>query len=487
MSEVQVLNIHKPSFARRWIEDFLFERHSIAARMLLLAIAIFFFVYGPLPVLWLVEFLPVSQLGSSGASVFAHHVLQGTAALLAALIGYLAFRPCPYRIIANSRGIRMVWQSLFFPLEGPTLGWDEIETVGIERPKASADSRTSLLCLQSKQNSKASIKIPLANLESDETREELSTLIKTHCKLTAIEPGALDAIKPSRNLSFTDIWLDALSAPPGRERLTPLLENSKLKNRFEIKKRLGGGGQATAYLAFDCEKSELLVLKETILPVYADLHARKQALEAFHAEALALESVKHPQIVKYIDSFVEDHRAYLVLEFIEGKTLRKLIKEQGPVPEREAIQMALQMCELLETLHGLEPPLIHRDFTPDNLMVNSSGKLVLIDFAVAINSDEENGESAGKLAYMAPEQFNGSTNELTDLYSLAGTIHYVLTAEDPIALKASNPSSINSDISQELNDLIAQASAQDYKDRFTSVSKLKDQLLRAFKSSSSAG
>jgi serine/threonine-protein kinase len=239
-----------------------------------------------------------------------------------------------------------------------------------------------------------------------------------------------------------------------------------LNERYTIARRLGGGGQATAYLARDLQNNSCdVVLKETILPVYADLHTRKQALEKFHEEAFALEKVKHPQIVKYLDSFVEDHRAYLVLHFIDGTTLRKTIEEHGPLAEDKALDYSKQMCEILRALHGLNPPLVHRDFTPDNMMVNKEGKLVLIDFAVAVQSQDSSSESAGKIAYMAPEQFKGSSSPQTDIYSFGCTMHYILTGEDPVPLTESHPGG-------KLGAVVAKATSQSANERYGSIREL---------------
>ena len=110
---------------------------------------------------------------------------------------------------------------------------------------------------------------------------------------------------------------------------------------------------------------------------------RKQALERFENEARILEELSHPQIVKLIDFFLEDHRAYLVLEHIDGMSLRQLVAKNGPMPLADIISLSMQMCDVLEYLHSLSPAVVHRDFTPDNLILDSSGRLVLIDFNVA--------------------------------------------------------------------------------------------------------
>lgn len=467
-----ILSIDKPSFVRRWLSDFLLERHSGAARTILLVISLAFFLFGPMLVLWLASFLPVSELGSSGASLFLHHLLQALAAALAGSLLILCLRPNPGCLELTDAGIRMKWRLWLFPFKSFFMPWKEIGTICIERPSGKTDMRMFRLCLYSSQDTHQSIKIPLGNLRNDDDKEKLALAVQTKATKAIIEPGTLESIRPARNLSFTDIWLDALAAAPGRERLTPLLQETTLNNRFKITRRLGGGGQATAYLAFDQDQSSQVVLKETILPVYADLHTRKQSLEKFHQEAIALESVKHPQIVRYLDSFVEDHRAYLVLQYIEGTTLRRYINGRGPASQPDAIRMGLQMCEILSALHDLSTPLIHRDFTPDNLMINEEGKLVLIDFAVAVASQESSEEAAGKVAYMAPEQFKGSSTAQSDIYSCGCSLHYVLTGIDPVALSKCHPQKLNPSVGAGLDAIIARSTSQTREERYQNIHEL---------------
>ena len=476
MKERQVLSIDKPSFARRWLSDFLLDRHALAARLLLLILSFAFFLWGPVLILWLASYLPVAELGSSGASLYSHHLLQFLAAMLGGAIFLLSLRPALVSIEMTPENIRLIWRLWFFSFSGVSLPWESIGTICIERPRGKTNMETYKLCLYSCQDKNKSIKIPLANLANEDNREKLAGALQDRARQATIEPGALEAIKPAGNLSFTDIWLSALAAAPGRERLTPLPDGTTLKDRFTIKKRLGGGGQATAYLAGDMQQLCPVVLKETILPVYADLHTRKQALEKFHAEALALASVKSPQIVKYLDSFVEDQRAYLVLQYIEGRTLRQEIQSKGALTGAEAVKAGRQMCAILSTLHSLNPPLIHRDFTPDNIMINADGKLVLIDFAVAVSTQESCQDAAGKVAYMAPEQFKGSSTVQNDIYSCGASLHYILTGKDPVALSECRPGSVNASIDSRLDEIVARATNQLTEARYKNIQELESAL-----------
>ncbi len=474
--QTQFIDIYKPPFLQRCFSEFLLQRQSGIARGILLASSIGFALFGPDLVYYMATLLPTEELGSSGASIVSFRIFQTVAALSLLGISYLALKPAPVSLRVDEQGIVINWQFALLTLRGIFIPWNKLGTICIERQAGKTDLRTFKLCLYSKENKKQNIKIPLGNLSNEESRKQLVEALKKGTVEANIEPGALEAIAPKSNLSFTDLWLDALSAAPGRNRLTPMAEGSVLKDRFRILKRLGGGGQATAYLALDTQTEEKIVLKETILPVYADLHTRKQALEKFHAEALALDKVKHKQIVQYLDSFVEDHRAYLVLQYLEGKSLRNLIAEQGPLSTKDALSFSIQMCEILNELHKLEPPLIHRDFTPDNLIVSPKNELVLIDFAVAVSTNDSTDEAAGKIAYMAPEQFKGISTVQSDIYSCAATMFYVMTGKDPLALSQSHPKQHMPELDETLNSIIAKATAQNTESRTSSISELHDSL-----------
>ncbi len=471
---MQNIDIYTPSFLSRWMSDFLLERHTIAARVLLLLLSIVFFVYGPNLVFLFALMLPSSALGSSGASIAAHQTLQLCALLLFSSFALWALRPKLAWLAISTEQIGLKWKVGPITYNGLSLPWNKIGSICIERQKEKTDTRNYSLCLYSKENSKQSLKIPLANLTNEDSRKMLVEALQTQASAAVVEPGAFEAIAPARSLSFTDIWLESLSAAPGRERLVPLSEGTTLKDRFHILKRLGGGGQATAYLATDSKSpSEPIVLKETILPVYADLHTRKQALEKFHEEAVALDKVKHPQIVSYLDSFVEDHRAYLVLQFVEGRTLRQLIEDRGKLSQTETLNFAMQMCDILISLHSLTPSLIHRDFCPDNMIVNSQNNLVLIDFAVAVNTQESSSESAGKIAYMAPEQFKGMSTVQSDIYACGASVFYMLTGKDPVALSESHPRLSDDSIDIKLDEIVARATSQTSENRFASIVETK--------------
>jgi len=235
--------------------------------------------------------------------------------------------------------------------------------------------------------------------------------------------------------------------------------------------------QGTAYRVQDSDTEEDVVLKEFILPVYVDVAVRRQALERFENEARILKQLDHPQIVSLTDFFIEDHRSYLVLEHINGKSLKQLIMENGPMSEEQVKGLALQMCTILDYLHGLAPPVVHRDFTPDNLILREDGTLKLVDFNVAQQTEATaTGTVVGKHAYLPPEQFRGTPVPASDLYSMGATLHFLLTGQDPEPISISHPQKVNASVSGAMDFLVAKATAMSLDDRYASAEEIRNDI-----------
>lgn len=469
LEEAVVIPYGRRTVFTRWRDRYWTPSYVAAVSWLAVVILIGFLILGPQFILSLASFLPLDQLGNSGASIRAHATIVAVAIVLAIvpllmLINKLRL-PCGLQI--DKRGITKHW---FGGIAGTTLPWGEVEVVKALLPAGQKDFSACQLHLGS-ESKPARMVLQFDSIPDDDQREVVLNAIERFAPAAIVEPQAAEMLRPKKALSFTEVWLDALTAPPGRNRLIALAGGLILDNRFRIERRLGAGGQGTAYLAEDMQNKRSVVLKETILPVYADLASRKKALADFHKEAFALESVKHPGIVQYLGSFVADHRGYLMLEFVKGVTLRELVETDGPLSPSRTIALGLQMCDILAALHAV--PLVHRDFTPDNMIVREGDKLVLIDFAVAVSTDEDCDEVAGKVAYMSPEQFKGKSGVQTDIYSLGGTLYYALTGLHPDPLTECWPILHRPEISAELNELVIRATKYDTAARFADVAPLK--------------
>ncbi|MBX9666298.1 MAG: serine/threonine protein kinase [Candidatus Obscuribacterales bacterium] len=266
--------------------------------------------------------------------------------------------------------------------------------------------------------------------------------------------------------SFTELWEQEMQDHFSATNFVPLKKGKLLKaGRLRVLMQIAAGGLSAIYLAETPEK-ELRVLKEATLPLTLAESTREKAKELFLREATILQRLSHPKIARVLDYFVEDNRDYLVLEFVPGHTVRQLVRQNGPFNESDVLTYSMKIADILEYLHCQNPPVIHRDITPDNIVLREDDEIVIIDFGAANEFlGTATGTLVGKQAYISPEQFRGRAQTQSDIYSLGGTLHYMLTGKDPEALAESHPRSLNSDISPDVDELVARATAQELQER----------------------
>lgn len=333
-----------------------------------------------------------------------------------------------------------------------------------------AFKRKSLLngILSGRLNFSFMIPLDLFTLESDKDR--LISSILHYAKPDALSDTIKNAVQDHSGIGFTQLWLDDLHSFK-RKRLHTLTGGTELcGGRYRIDEPLSAGGQAQIYHCYDKEESREVALKEFVLPVDAGHEVRDRSFANVKNEALMLASLDHPGVVRLYDQFVEDHRAYLVLEYVDGKNLRRLVKEKGVLPIESVKDFSLQIARILEYLHGLESPVVHRDLSPDNLICTEAGEIKLIDFNVAkLMESDVTRTVVGKHAYMAPEQFRGYPCQASDLYSLGCTIAYLTTGEDPTPLSRTE---LAEEGSVELKELVFDLTALKVEERLGSAREL---------------
>ncbi len=423
----------------------------------------------------------------------------------------------PSNIQIGKDGIRLHWVSFLGLLSTPWISWNSISLVSVTdfsrhyyKSKAiefninRAGLPLSLLLLlpllkpyfsfsaiNLSQPLKLSFDINAITHEAD-----LPILLRTTKNMLPVENLADEvlALEEAKGQTFTKLWLDSLQGEAGdrlRLALTPLEQgDSVLAGQYEIVSRLAAGGQAVTYLAqtkpvqedlqeqsaddLSRARSEKVVLKEFVLPVRGGMEIRKRALENVEHEAKLLQKLNNERIVKLIDCFVDSQRAYLVLEYIDGLSLRKLVQDGGAVSENEAVRLGIEMCRVLEYLHTLEPAIIHRDFTPENLLLRSTGSLALIDFNVAEQLEsKETKTMVGKHCYVSPEQFRGKATIQSDIYACGCSLYWLLTGQDPEPISMSQPKTERPELSDEINTIVACATAVDVSKRFASAALMR--------------
>ncbi len=287
--------------------------------------------------------------------------------------------------------------------------------------------------------------------------------------------------------SYTQMWEDELSRRFAPTTFVPLEPGQKLQSgRIEIVRQLAFGGLSAIYLA-QVNKTDLVVLKEAVVHAKADPETRKQAEQHLDREAKILSTLVHSNIARVLDHFVEDERHYLILEYVSGQDLRQFVKQNPDQEVGKIMDWAIEAATILAFLHGNSPPIVHRDLTPDNLVVRNDGALVLIDFGAANQFvGSATGTVVGKQAYIAPEQLRGKTVPESDLYSLGGTIYYLLTGRDPMPLSVSHPKTLRHDTPEALDELVAKLSAFEPQDRIQTAAEAVVQLI-AIKEALAAG
>jgi len=215
----------------------------------------------------------------------------------------------------------------------------------------------------------------------------------------------------------------------------PLSEGHLLDNRYRVSKVLGVGGMGRVYLSNDTRLANRPVaVKEMIL---GDGIAEKKAIEDFTREATVLARLSHPGIPTLIDHFAENSRHYMVMEYVAGGDLEKIIQQSGgKLGEDRTLRWARQILSVLEFLHSQNPPIVYRDLKPGNIMIDKEGRAMLIDFGIArFLPKGGRATQIGSPGYAPPEQYVGNVEPRSDLYSLAATMHHLLTGRDP-ALEA---------------------------------------------------
>ncbi|CAN5306377.1 hypothetical protein BH11CYA1_BH11CYA1_38670 [soil metagenome] len=390
-------------------------------------------------------------------------------------------------VCIQKSGLEFTNVSKFELLDRPARDWSDVHSVQLTYPssmgrnfypKFCGQKTTFLQTLKGMQfgpnvtfdfKSGGSATVELPALTRDQAEEFFSAVEKFG------DPSkfATDFVKMQRAIvlerldakSFTQLWSESISPRYSSTSYVPLPTNHRLQDgRYEILMELAAGGMSAVYLAkADGVK---VILKESVLPADISEVQKLKARELFEREAKLLLKLRHPQVAKVLDRFVEVGRDYLVLEYVPGLTLGQLAKVHGRQKEKKVLLWARQLTDILSYLHGQDPPVLHRDLTPDNIIIRADDSIFLIDFGAANEFvGQATGTMIGKQCYIAPEQLRGKATQMSDFYALGGTLYYLLTGEDPEPLASAHPKDKNDCVSQNLNDLVSKLTAFDSHER----------------------
>lgn len=268
------------------------------------------------------------------------------------------------------------------------------------------------------------------------------------------------------------------------------MEGQILGNRYKLLERIGGGGMAVVYKA-KCLLLNRFVAVKILRSEFTD---DEEFVKRFRVEAQAAASLNHANIVSIYDVGRQDDIQYIVMEYIDGITLKEYISQKGALPWKEAVGIAIQICSALE--HAHRNFIVHRDIKPHNIMITKDGIAKVTDFGIARAVTSATitmvGSTIGSVHYFSPEQARGGfIDEKSDLYSLGITIYEMVTGtvpfdgESPVAIalkhiqeKPEKPIDINPKIPKGLNDLIIKAMKKDQNLRYQTASEMLADLQR---------
>ena len=260
-----------------------------------------------------------------------------------------------------------------------------------------------------------------------------------------------------------------------------IIRGQKINDRYQIIRTIGEGGMANVYLAHD-----LILDRDVAVKILrGDLADDEKFVRRFQREAIAASSLSHPNIVEMYDVGEDDGKYYIVMEYIEGKTLKNLIKKRGGLTLPEVIDIMTQLTSAIACAH--DSNIIHRDIKPQNVLIKEDGLVKITDFgiAMALNSNEltQTNSVMGSVHYLPPEQANGKGATIkSDIYSLGIVMFELLTGQLPFKgdnaveiaikqMKTQIPSvcNINSLIPQSVENIILKACAKNPKNRYNNV------------------
>lgn len=266
-----------------------------------------------------------------------------------------------------------------------------------------------------------------------------------------------------------------------------------IANRYEIISKTGVGGMATVYIA----KDKVLNRDVAVKVLKDEFTTDDEFVKRFNSEALAAASLTHPNIVSIYDVGNEDGIYYIVMELVRGKTLKQIITEEGALPWKWSVNIAIQIASALEMAH--KNNIVHRDIKPHNIIITEDGIAKVTDFGIAKAVSNSTitafGTTIGSVHYFSPEQAKGGyTDAKSDIYSLGVVMYEMLTGKVPfdadtsvsVALKhmqeePKEPSEINENIPRAVNDIILKAMEKEPMARYQTATAMIRDLSKALK------
>lgn len=250
-----------------------------------------------------------------------------------------------------------------------------------------------------------------------------------------------------------------------------------LEGKYKIIDQIGKGGMSTVYLAMDTRLNKQWAVKEISRTGFGKNN--EEIVNEVPPDAEMMKKLDHPAIPTIVDIIdrKENNFIYVVMDYVEGESLDKVIDEYGAQSQELVIEWAKQICDAFSYIHSQKPPIIYRDMKPANIMLKPDGNIKIIDFGIAREYKEQNSADTtalGTRGYASPEHFGGRTDARSDIFTLGMTMHHLLTGVDPRSpeyeyapIRQWNP-----ELSDGLERIIDKCVSPDRKDRYQNCNEL---------------
>jgi len=276
-----------------------------------------------------------------------------------------------------------------------------------------------------------------------------------------------------------------------RPKVKQLASGTVLNGRYEIVRRIGGGGMGAVYLAKDRNLGDAPRAVKEMVESHLDPAQHEKAIGDFKRESLLLTSLEHPCIPTIYDYFYDETlgRFYLVMKYISGGDLASRMRAAvgNRIDEKTVTDWGMQVADVLDYLHSRPKPIIYRDLKPANLMIDgNTGRVMLIDFGIArwVSQQEKGVTAVGTMGYAPPELFSGRVQPASDVYSLGATMFHLLTGADPQDnpllifdfSKNPRPRQIAPAISSEMEMILMRSVEYKPEDRYRTAGEMRNEL-----------
>ncbi|CAN5223470.1 hypothetical protein BH10CYA1_BH10CYA1_07370 [soil metagenome] len=442
------------------------------------------------------------------ASVVIHR--RKNALFLKGDINALANVMEPDHIAISPQGINLQWSAKFFSYMGLVLPWKRIALAYVEEHvDAETNQSYEILCIR--DNLGKALRLDCREFASG----VLIKALQKRAPWAVKAPPMVLALQPVQQFRWNYLlrWsvsitrtLAAKVRPTADIVVGSLLKKDKYKiletspvRNFGVEHiaevLTGSGDKGSSPIAYkglnsyeqtESSCSTQVRVQQFVLPPQQKLGQWYWMLHHFEREVRRLSCVNSNNITRWLDVFVENGSIFVVTEYDASRSLRQIVRDGGPLPESRVREIALEMCEILLHLHQLDPPYVHKAFTPDALILAKEEFVKLNQFAIGhqLMPSQLYGSYFDR-RYTSLEQLRDQASFQSDIYSFGGTLFYLLTGEDPKPFQQSNPKLIRPEISQRFNEIILKATEASAHLRYDSVAAIKDAILELANSETS--